>query len=355
MNYSETKEQSGEYLRMALSHLAKHDLPVDPLNYSVWYEYVSGKNKMLTTIIDEFINQAKSISPDVNKYLYQRFIADEMAALSEKMLKELRRVIRDMSKNVKNSGCDINKHGDALENFAFKLSRSVDYQEFSKIIDAISKETRALVKTSRAMKSTLELTQKELDIMKLKLKATREEATTDTLTGLTNRRGFENLIVNAISEANRSQSSLCLLMADIDHFKKINDTFGHLAGDSVLKIIANTIKDFTKGRDSVCRYGGEEFIVILPDTPIKGAVALGEKIRKFLESMNWKNKATGESLGTITISMGISQYRLREPAESMIHRADRALYLSKDNGRNQITVEQAESHLERFKQIHLSK
>ncbi|MBU0991275.1 MAG: GGDEF domain-containing protein [Proteobacteria bacterium] len=339
MNYSENLEKSGEFLRLALVHMAQHNIPVDPDNYSVWYEYVAGKNKMLSNAIDEFLNQAKPISTELNRYLYQRFIADEMSALSEKMLKELRRVIQEMSKYIKNSGCEIDQHGESLEKYAIKLSAPKDYQEFSKIINSIAKETRALVKTSRTIKNNLELTQKELDILKLKLKATKEEASTDTLTGLTNRRGFEAMLIKEIESATKTKTPLCLLMADIDHFKKINDTFGHLAGDSVLRIIANTIKDYTKGKDLVSRYGGEEFMVILPDTPLKGAVTVGEKIRRFLESMNWKNKASGTSLGTITVSMGASQYKTGEPPETFIQRADKALYLSKNNGRNRVTTE----------------
>ena len=286
--YSENIYKSGEFLRLALVHMARHNLPVDPVNYAVWYEYVAGKNRLLSQTIDEFLSQAKPISVELNTYLYQRFIADEMAALSEKMLKELRKVIFDMSKHVKNSGVEFNQHGEALERYANRLANPNDYEQFTKIINAIAQETRSLAKTSRTIKSNLDQAQEELDILKIKLQTTREEAMTDSLTGLANRRGFEQTLVQEITTSIETETPLCLLMIDIDHFKSINDTYGHLAGDSVLKIIANTIRDHTKRRDKVFRYGGEEFTVILPNTPLEGAVIVGEKIRKFLASMNWK-------------------------------------------------------------------
>jgi diguanylate cyclase len=339
MHYSENIHKAGEFLRLALVHMARHNLPVDPVNYSVWYEYVAGKNQMLSKTIDEFLTQAKPISVELNKYLYQRFIADEMAALSEKMLKELRKVIHDMSKHVKNSGVDFDQHGEVLERYASRLANPNDYEQFTKIINAIAQETRALVKTSRTIKNNLDQVQKELDILKIKLQTTREEATTDSLTGLANRRGFEQVLVQEIETAANRETPLSLLMIDIDHFKAINDNFGHLAGDSVLKIIANTIRDYTKRRDSVFRYGGEEFVVILPETPLEGAVIVGEKIRKFLESMNWKNKASGASMGTITLSVGAAIYRPGESADTFFQRADQSLYYSKNNGRNRVTPE----------------
>ena len=129
------------------------------------------------------------------------------------------------------------------------------------------------------------------------------------------------------------------MLADIDHFKEINDKFGHLVGDNVLKMIATTINDLTKGRDFVARFGGEEFAVILPDTPLGGAVRVAEQIRSHLEAVNWREKRTQQQIGAIKLSFGVALYRFGEPIDALIQKADKALYQSKSEGRNRVTSE----------------
>ncbi|MBU2454234.1 MAG: GGDEF domain-containing protein, partial [Proteobacteria bacterium] len=131
-----------------------------------------------------------------------------------------------------------------------------------------------------------------------------------------------------------------IIMVDIDHFKRVNDTFGHLVGDSLLKSIAHLLKEYLRKNDIAARYGGEEFLILLPETGIEGAKAVGQKIRKALSTKEWKLKESGESMGKITVSMGIALYKLNEPEEALIKRADDALYLAKNKGRDQIATQE---------------
>jgi diguanylate cyclase len=126
-------------------------------------------------------------------------------------------------------------------------------------------------------------------------------------------------------------------MADIDHFKKINDTHGHLVGDNVIRMVAGTLKNSVKGRDDVARIGGEEFAVILPDTPIDGALKLAEDMRVTFDKFDLKKKNSGESLGKVTLSFGVTKYQFGESVETFINRADEALYKSKNTGRNKVS------------------
>ncbi len=159
------------------------------------------------------------------------------------------------------------------------------------------------------------------------------------LTGLLNRRGFEGAIDKAMENMRTTREPLSIIMLDIDHFKRVNDTYGHLTGDDLLRVIAKTLKDYVRGKDIVCRYGGEEFVILLSDTPLAGAVNVAEKIRTHFASMTWKQKSTSVSMGRITLSCGVSQYRTEEALESFVQRADVALYQSKKMGRNQVTPE----------------
>jgi diguanylate cyclase len=137
---------------------------------------------------------------------------------------------------------------------------------------------------------------------------------------------------DAISKARADGSSLCLIIADIDHFKKVNDTHGHLVGDNVLRMVASTIKESIKGRDLAARVGGEEFAILLPDTPFDGAMKLANDMRLAFERLDLKKKSTGESLGKITLSFGVATYQENEAAEDFVNRADDALVSVQKNG-----------------------
>jgi len=140
-----------------------------------------------------------------------------------------------------------------------------------------------------------------------------------------------------ITHAQADGTSLCLIIADIDFFKKVNDTYGHLVGDNVIRMVAATLKNSIKGKDLAARIGGEEFAILLPDTPVDGAMKLANDIRLAFEGLDLKKKSTGESLGKITLSFGVATYREGEAVDDFINRADEALYQSKETGRNKVT------------------
>jgi len=128
-------------------------------------------------------------------------------------------------------------------------------------------------------------------------------------------------------------------MLDIDFFKKFNDEYGHLIGDEVLRIVGSNLKQTLKGRDFAARYGGEEFIVLLPNTTLDNTCVVAEKIREEISKNRLKIKKTGQSIGNITVSIGVSEIHERDTAISLVERADAALYLAKDFGRDNVKSE----------------
>jgi diguanylate cyclase len=179
----------------------------------------------------------------------------------------------------------------------------------------------------------------EIRRLKDDLDAMREEAFTDALTRIPNRKKFDLELVRLIDKAEAEASELSLLMLDIDHFKRFNDTFGHPIGDQVLRLLAATLKESVKGRDIPARYGGEEFAVILPDTGLVDALVVAENIRRAIGSKKVVNKQTGEDLGKITVSIGAGRLVTGEPPETLVGRADEALYAAKRGGRNRVASE----------------
>lgn len=172
----------------------------------------------------------------------------------------------------------------------------------------------------------------------------RSQAIRDPLTGLFNRRYFEETLRRELNRAERDGKPLSLVMLDIDHFKKLNDTFGHDAGDTALKIVGEILGRRTRAGDVACRYGGEEFALVFPGMPANVASARVENLRAQIESQDIYFH--GRALGEVTVSAGVAIYPEHAgDMESLIHAADNALYKSKEAGRNRVTI----AHLPRRK------
>jgi diguanylate cyclase (GGDEF)-like protein len=161
-------------------------------------------------------------------------------------------------------------------------------------------------------------------------------ATTDQLTELLNRRGFDLLASQALQEARRNQSQLCALMLDLDNFKELNDSHGHQAGDQVLRGFARNLRDDLRQADILCRWGGEEFALLLKDTSVEQARVLAQKIRQRTEQSEFEYN--GSTLH-VTTSIGLAQLHTDESLEQLLARADRALYRAKQGGRNRLCEE----------------
>jgi len=157
-------------------------------------------------------------------------------------------------------------------------------------------------------------------------------AETDPLTNIYNRRKFSQLLDLEIERVERYNRSLAVVLLDIDHFKRINDTFGHDTGDSVLKKISRLLRENIRSVDTLARYGGEEFVLILPETNIKKAMTAAERIRRVIESKSF------DKVGHITISAGVSIFEEGDNRQSIVKKADRGLYIAKREGRNGVSI-----------------
>lgn len=157
---------------------------------------------------------------------------------------------------------------------------------------------------------------------------------TDALTGLFNSRHMHERLLSEVERAKRYTRPLSLLVIDADHFKRVNDTYGHLIGDVVLQGLAAVIRDCQRRTDSCFRYGGEEFVVLLPEAPVNAAVALAERMRKLFSEKIMHDEQQREI--RCTISIGVAEFCLHETAEDFLRRADEACYAAKNNGRNRV-------------------
>jgi diguanylate cyclase (GGDEF)-like protein len=165
----------------------------------------------------------------------------------------------------------------------------------------------------------------------------REMATRDGLTGLYNHRTFQDLLRREVAEAQRYRRPLSLVLFDIDHFKKVNDTYGHPAGDAVLREVSRVAAETARASDTVARYGGEEFAVVLPETDARGAVILAERIRRGIEALEI---VCGAQRLRVTVSLGVCPWAPESPSDvvpNLVEVADKALYAAKHGGRNRVS------------------
>lgn len=178
------------------------------------------------------------------------------------------------------------------------------------------------------------------DLLRARLDQGMEHAITDPLTGLHNRRYMEGHLGTLVAQSVQSGRSLSVLVADIDFFKKVNDTYGHDAGDNVLREFATRLRRNTRGIDLACRLGGEEFVIIMPDTDLARALQVAERVRACIAAEKFQVNA--ESMLAVTASVGVATLERQEDTpETLFKRADLALYAAKREGRNRVVAEAA--------------
>jgi diguanylate cyclase len=327
------------YFRLAIPLMTKYGIPITPDNYAVWYTYVSGVDSELNKTIDALIKEGKEFTDETSEVLHRQFCTER----DENKLKKFREDLREILFTIQRQATDLTGQTENYESLITSsvnaLTEDISLDRVQKVIGALIKETKAMGRFGRALRDELKETTKALEIVKQDFEQVRMESLVDFLTGLPNRKAFSEALARSIDEAGSADRSLCLLFIDIDYFKRFNDQFGHLIGDEVLRFVAKKIKEMVRGRDYPARFGGEEFAVLLPETPLAGAEVVAETMRNFFAKTALKTVSTSRSLGTLTVSIGVASYRQGEPSDRFIGRSDQALYLAKNSGRNRVATE----------------
>jgi len=333
--YDDDSPRASENMRLAITLLTKHGFPGSPFNYRIAYDYIAGIDQQLKADFDKLV---ASESPLANTDLHQLYCRhyDHDAAGLEAIRQEFAAILESIHEELSRSGPHLDSYVDRLDRFAEKLNEKLSPAQLSTEVDSVISDTRETGRLQRNMKTQLDEMSSEMDAMRVELAQIKEQSLKDTLTGVANRYAFDISLDEMSARAKEERSRFSLLLLDIDHFKKVNDTYGHLVGDKILRFVASTIKRCIKGKDCVARFGGEEFAVLLPNTEMAGAYVVAEQIRKAVANSVLKDTQTQQSYGNITISIGVSQMNHNDFPLSLIERADQALYRAKDSGRNKV-------------------
>ncbi len=256
--------------------------------------------------------------------------ADHLATASATLRRELASALAVMRGNIENN----KTYAQSLSHAQTRLAKLTEADQVRVVISLLVAENERMRLVSAEDRTKMEACAREIDTLQASLREAEEETLKDPLTGIGNRRLFNAAMREAVETSNAHRTPLSLIMCDIDHFKRVNDKFGHHVGDEIIRSLARIIEQNVRETDSVARYGGEEFAIILPGVKQQDAAATAERIRKTFGTKKYKIRQTSENLGAVTASFGVAEYRLGDDAQTFVQRADSKLYEAKVRGRD---------------------
>lgn len=353
--YTEDFATSRDLLRLAIPMMSDHDAALNPVTFAVWYEFCAGHNAGLQRAMREALGRGR-LDDEATLQLYRDHIADADTRANHLLSTGLTKVLEEMLASARQAGTRTERFESVLQRWdaALRDDTLPDESLLSEMtastremqdsmrslreqLDTARRETEQLRQTVEETRAAARNAQEKLQSLESHVEAVQTEATRDALTGLANRRVLYEEIKQCL--ANPDETGV-VIFCDIDHFKALNDTHGHAFGDDVLRKVASVIASFACGpRDTSVRYGGEEFVVLMRGSTLEQGQRTAELIRDCIARAVITRRRSPEKLGRVTVSLGVAA---REPAgdteESWIDRADRAMYASKQAGRNRVTV-----------------
>ena len=337
MKYQQTREQSVDLFKQAVRLMAQQEAGFHPISYTVWYEHVAGINAALSAAIASRTPTGPLTDADTQA-LNDAHIRDRQTMRLARALGELMLKIVETARS---AGADLTRFRESLEDRNAQLSEPLEQMAIRAVVAGLIGDTQKMHTLTGELSGTLAADIDQVASLQKRLKEAEDAAFIDPLTGLLNRRGFDREI-RAMLDETGSLKGCVLLFFDVDHFKRLNDSYGHLLGDKVLKAIANISKANLKGKDITARLGGEEFAVLLSGTSIQGASAVADHIRKSVAHGRIRQQ-DGQSFGGVTVSVGVCEAQHGDTLMTLLDRADKAMYTAKEQGRDRVYVS-VESH-----------
>lgn len=317
-----------------------HAVPPTAHNYEVWLAYRLSRNAALREAIDARIAAGETFTREFNAELHERFFTGlgasaQIVLAGERIARDLGNVVAFLKSAEEKSG----DYGRTLESAATDLNRGLSPDQIRQIVSSLAAATLDMANHNQHLNEQLQRSGREIESLRTSLETVRVESLTDSLTGLANRRMFDETLKMRIEEARAQRSELCVVLCDIDHFKRFNDTWGHHTGDQILRFLASALQSHARPDFLVARYGGEEFAVIMPRISARVAAQTAESLRAAIQAKRLRRRSTNEDLGQVTVSLGIARLQPGDTVQGFIERADACLYASKRNGRNQVTTD----------------
>ncbi len=317
-----------------IKFMVRNNIPLVPENYILWF-----------TIFCHIIENRLSLSDlEIMGLFKEKYpTTKEIEAVIVEFEKDEKELVAHVAESINNeisellTSLEIHQEKLAEKQKDIEEARDKTSDEHTRnILIHIVNQLEEIREQNNFLKSKLEESKKQIEELRKELKQTEEKASVDFLTKVANRASFDKALSDMLKDFNERNYPFALLMIDIDDFKKVNDTYGHRAGDKVLRELAKEIRSLLRARDVVARYGGEEFAVLLPGSTFGQAIRIAERIRKNVEKMIITHD--GQTI-PITVSIGVAAARKGVDETLLIEMADKALYLAKRSGKNQVKTD----------------
>lgn len=333
-------DEAARLAAKAMDHAHRHRSPPRPRAYEVWYTYVAGEDQALTARVDSELIKADVIDLDTIEQIYEEhFLHKRLSKGMTRIGDELDAGLRDTIAVVRDSLGSTQRFLASLKQAQSQISKVSRNHDAKRVV----MELLDLGQTHAAQTEVVnaELTKARTQVLELQreLHRLRDSAYLDHLTQIPNRRHMDEVLEREITLANANGQPLSFALGDLDHFKGLNDNYGHAVGDAVLRHFAGLIKNNIKGQDTPARYGGEEFAIIFPKTSVFGAGHVTDKIRELLNGTDIILSRDRSSIGRVSVSFGVTQLLSGDSMADLIRRADGLLYRAKALGRNRVETD----------------
>lgn len=314
--------------------LFENSLEPTPQNFDVCHRYLTASDGELNSQVDRALKSGGLTAVSVASIIAQRSVemsAEDLGQMATGAQTQLENILHLLHRSHE----DVRSYGDSLEENRAALK---DPAATARTVDDLITLTMTMIDKSREVEDKLRVSSQEITQLRDNLAEARKRADTDPLTGLPNRGSLDRRIKDAVNIARSEKKPLSIAICDIDKFKVINDTHGHLVGDEVIKFVASSLANNKSDRLFVARFGGEEFVLLFDGIDPQAAANELNEIRQRVSNLELKITSTGAKLGKITFSAGIADLNGRADSSAILKAADTALYRAKNDGRNRIYI-----------------
>jgi diguanylate cyclase len=321
-----------ERAKEIIERMRAHDIPPTPANYEIWSAHVAGLLPDLSREIEARLASGQPFTDDINADLFERFFAKTRIAVQ--VLDTSKTIARELNESV--SG--LRDGGVQAQSYAALLQAAADRFGGDELAH-LKIATQGMAEHTLHLADQLEISSRKIETMRLALEAIRAESLTDGLTGLANRKMFDEVLELRLRDAADAGSDLCLAVIDIDHFGLLNDNWGRTLGDQVLRYVGAVLQAHAQGDVLTARYGSDEFALIMPRTNLSLAEGLAARINRAVKAKRLSLKSTGDRIAEITVSIGVAGFVSPEGAREIFGRANACLLAAKAAGRDRVITD----------------
>ncbi len=333
-------DQAARIANKVLDYARRYRSPPKPRAYEVWFTYLTGEDPALSARIESEIVKSKEVDMDTIDEIYaDHFLQRRLSTGMTQIGDELDAGLRDTLSVVREGLGSSKRFLTSLQMARDKIATTPRDQDTKRTVMDLLELGREHANQTEVVSDELNKARTQVLTLQRELHRLRDSAYLDHLTQISNRRHMDEVLAREIALAEVNGDPLSFALADLDHFKRLNDAHGHANGDAVLKHFSALLRKNLKGQETPARYGGEEFAVIFPKTALYGAARATDNIRKLFHETDFVLSRDRSSIGRLSVSFGVTQFLPGETMSHLMSRADDLLYQAKRQGRNRVETE----------------